>query len=86
MMSVETHLDNVFTEAALQVEKQMKGKVYAYKYYSGFCMDKLAKQGTCIVDSRRYNKGLDCDVLTVTDCDTKETFSANQFAIQLIEQ
>lgn len=84
-MGVESLLDNVFAESARQEEKEMQGKVYVYKFYKGFMMDKLAKEGKCIVKSRRYNRGCDCDIITVIDCDTRETFSANQFAIILEE-
>lgn len=82
-MAVESHLNNTFYESAKRAEKEMQGKTYSYKLYSGMFMDNLVKQGKCIIDNRKYDRGIDCDILTVTDITTKETFLANQFAILL---
>lgn len=86
MMSVEQHLDNVFSEGAKLKEEKMKGKIYTYKLYNGSFMDNLAQSGQCIVLSREYDRDLDCDVITVEDCDTKEKFAADQFALHLVER
>lgn len=84
MQNVESFLDNLFYNSAKEKESEMKGKKYKYKKLANdYCT--VIKTGTCTITSRNYNKSLDCDVLNCVDIDTKETFSCNQFRIDLFE-
>ena len=82
MSNVETHLTNVFEEAAREIESSYDGKVLQYKLYDNN-MHKVIKEGKCVVNSCRYSLSLDCDVYSVTDVDTGERFSGHQFRLIL---
>ena len=85
MEKVNVFLDNLFQENAKNEEREMNGKQYNYKLFSGLFMDNLVASGKCKVVSRRYCKNLDCDILSCVDMETNKTFSCNQFAIELKE-
>lgn len=80
--SVESFLDNLFTDSARQKEMASKGKTYYYEYRKDYC-GTPDKAGECIVLSRRYDRGIDCDILRCQDTGTGEEFSCNQFQIVL---
>lgn len=85
MKDINRFLDGVFMDSARKKEEEQKGKQYSYKLFSGLFMDNLKASGKCEVVKRRYDKTLDCDVLTCRDLTTNETFCCNQFAIELKE-
>lgn len=81
---VERFSDNLFTSAARENEERQKGKLYCYELrrrYAGI----PDASGKCVVLSRRYDRCLDCDVLSCKDTGTGENFFCNQFQITLEE-
>ena len=81
---IEGFLDGLFTDATREKEERQKGKLYCYELRRGYGGIPDAS-GKCIVLSRRYDRCLDCDVLSCKDTGTGETFSCNQFQIALEE-
>lgn len=81
---VEGFLNGFFMDSARQKELQQKGRVYQYELRRKYDGTSDAS-GKCIVLARRYDRSLDCDVLSCLDIKTKETFSCNQFQIELEE-
>lgn len=83
-MSIESFMTANFSNYAKEQERRMRGKRYKYALLDN-SFSNVIKEGECFVNSRRYDLSIDCDILTVTDCDTQEKFSANQFVLNLKE-
>ena len=86
--SVEAHLDNVFQDGARQKEKDMKAKTFQYKLNGrGYTVENGERgSGRCIVESVRYDKSLDCNVIRFKDIDTGKTRSVCQFEVTIKEE
>jgi len=85
-MSIESHLDNVFTEGARQRKAQCAGKIYKYKAYKSHGLSStLIAEGRCEVLDVSYEKFIDCDVYTIRDIDTGVQIRKNQFDLILKE-
>lgn len=82
--SIETFLDNLFTDHAEEVRRSMKGKTYEYKLLSDD-YSKVIKSGICYINGYAYSKRLDCNVYTITDVDTGERIEAHQFKLEVKE-
>lgn len=82
--SIETFLDNLFTNHAEEVRRSMKGKTYEYKLLSDDYF-KVVKTGKCHILGYSYSKQLDCNVYTVQDVETGETIRAHQFKLEVKE-
>lgn len=85
MADINGFLDGVFSEGAKQKETQQRGKVFSYELYTNIYRDVIKASGKCEVISRRYDRGIDCDILSCIDISTGENFSCNQFIIELSE-
>ena len=85
MTSINSFLDGVFAEGARQKEAQQRGKIFSYELYTNICREGIKASGKCEVISRRYDRSVDCDILTCKDISTEEKFSCNQFMIELSE-
>jgi len=85
---VESHLDRVFEDGARQLEKSMKGMIHTYIIRGmGYTADNGENgSGKCEVLSVRYDRELDCDIMTFKDIDTGETRSICQFEVFLKEE
>lgn len=83
-MSIDSFMDSCFMSYARTIENSMKGKVFKYKLYNDL-YGTLDKVGKCIVKSCVYDRGLDCNVYCIKDVETGETYSRNQFKIDLEE-
>ena len=82
-MNIETHLNQIFEKAAMETHEKEKGIVYNYTYYKGLFFDEFVCKGKCIVLNRKYDKGADCDVLTIEDIETKNRYTDTMFNITL---
>lgn len=82
---MENYLNNLFIDEAKRRENRQRNKRYSYKLYDEIFMDELKADGVCEVISRRYDRFMDCDILTCKDLNTENLFSCNQFAIRLQE-
>jgi len=86
--AIESHLDRVFEDGARQHEKSMKGKIHEYRISGmGYTAENGEKgTGRCRILSVRYNRELDCNVLTFEDINTGKTRSICQFEVFLKEE
>ena len=83
-VGTESFLDNLFVASAKKKDVQQRGKTFRYELrrkYAGV----PEESGECVVLSRRYDRSLDCDVLSCKDIKTNKTFYCNQFQIDLEE-
>ena len=85
MASVNGFLDGLFADSAKQKEAQQRGKIFRYRLFTNIYRDGIKARGKCEVISRRYDRIVDCDILTCQDVTTGEKFSCNQFMIELSE-
>lgn len=85
MADINGFLDGVFADGAKQKEAQQRGKVFSYELYTNIYRDEIKSSGKCEVISRRYDRWIDCDILTCRDISTDKKFSCNQFMIKLSE-
>ena len=83
-MSIETHLDNVFSSAAHNRLKNSKDKIYNYTLLSED-FSKKEKSGKAIMTHCHYDRFVDCDMVTVKDIDTDKNITANTFRLILRE-
>lgn len=86
--NVESHLDQVFSEGAASLAKDMAGNVYSYTLDSmGYTVkqEDHGKTGRCRVLGIHYSKSLDCNVYHLLDIDTDVEFHPCQFEVRLEE-
>jgi len=86
--AIETHLNNVFENGARQLEISMKDKIHSYRIRGMGYTAENGETGTgrCKVISVRYDRGLDCDIMTFEDIDTGVTRSICQFEVFLKDE
>jgi len=86
--AIESHLNNVFEDGAKQLENSMKGTTHQYKIrgmgYTAGNGENVS--GICEILSIRYDRGLDCNVMTFRDINTGETRSICQFEVFLMDE
>ena len=84
-MSRESYLTSVLQEGAETKKRSMKPNLYLYKIYKEALSDEIVAHGICKVTDCQYDRGLDCNVYSIIDMQTKEKYSAHQFRIDFIE-
>jgi len=83
--AIESHLNRVFEDGAKQLQKSLKDKIHTYKIRGmGYTAENgETGSGRCKVLLVKYDRELDCDVMTFEDIDTGITRSICQFEIFL---
>lgn len=84
---VEKHLDKVFTDSARNTAKYYSGKTWNYEIDDRFSLNSngLKAKGKCVVLGVSYDKHEDCEFYTIRDINSGETYTVNQFIIELKE-
>ena len=82
--SVESFLDDLFSNHAQEVKRSMQDKTYTYKLLDNSYFG-VVKSGKCHVLDCSYSKSIDCNIYTIKDIDTGETIRANQFRLEIKE-
>lgn len=80
----ESFLDNLFVASAKEKDVQQRRKTFRYELHRKY--EGVSEESReCMLLSRRYDRSLDCDVLSCKDIKTNKTFYCNQFQIDLEE-